>query len=1019
MSTVALTLVGLGASVVKNATKLWLGDKAIAADVSVDAVDAISSRLSDVLQERKLRRTFDRLADTVADKLTAFVSREFHDLAENEKAAALQAVQDTLERSPLKDYDLFEHDLNAAYVDKYLRRQFPQAKDLAGLSEPARALYDIVLRDCCEYIVQVSITLPQFQSNALTEILRRESDIAETLQDALARLPERSARGIVDFEVDYRRQVANSLDRLELFGARLEDASRRYPLSVAYISLSVTSELSNGEELPAAGAEPTDTIKVNQLLSSSRRVLLRGGAGGGKTTLLRWISVRAALKDFPDELSSWNQLVPFFIPLRTYVDQQLPLPGQFVDHVGRHIREEMPNGWVQSLMRAGHAVVLVDGVDELPEHQRETAREWLESLVETFPGALYIITSRPGAAAPDWLDGASFKSYELQPMTPYDVHAFVRHWHEAIRNANPDVSEKEALLEYESLLLNRIRNRGHLRSLAETPLLCALICALHYDRRGQLPTNRMELYDVALEMLLERRDAERRLAADLTLSRTDKVLLLQDISYWFIRNGWSDAERDRVIQKIREKLPQMPQIKAAPDRVYKHLLERSGLLREPLVGRVDFVHRTFQEYLAALGALAADDVGALIANAHRDQWREVVVMAAGHAHARERRELLQGILDRKDTDTKRRDHLSLLAVACLETSPELDPKVRRQIQQRAEEVLPPRSITAAKVIASAGDFATDLLARTRPRLAKEVAATIRAAADIGTDGSLSIIQRYGKDRRATVVRELLLAWPRFDVITYAATVLAHNPLHNGFLYIDDPSLVPALKYLKHLNRLRLSAVPRPASATFVGDLPNLNELWLRAPTDGDLGPLGKATHLSSLHLLNPLETSIRRLTPLPNLRSVGIYQPMSEISWPDIQFAPNATAVTVESAKMVAMIDVADSFPNVQTLSLSGCMIHNFDGIQRMKNLKALDLSQAIIEDPSALRSLEGIRVLDVTDTKAEGLEEIGHHLGMDFQRIPTGHYTSLHYYPGITVYFPRWVYFNRPDRSVWYRRGR
>ena len=58
-------------------------------------------------------------------------------------------------------------------------------------------------------------------------------------------------------------------------------------------------------------------------------------------------------------------------------------------------------------------------------------------------------------------------------------------------------------------------------------------------------------------------------------------------------------------------------------------MERSGLLREPAAGRVDFVHRTFQEYLAAKAAVDNDEIGLLVTNAHDDQWREVVVMAAG------------------------------------------------------------------------------------------------------------------------------------------------------------------------------------------------------------------------------------------------------------------------------------------------------------------------------------------------------------------------------------------------------
>ena len=184
-----------------------------------------------------------------------------------------------------------------------------------------------------------------------------------------------------------------------------------------------------------------------------------------------------------------------------------------------------------------------------------------------------------------------------------------------------------------------------LRVLAETPLLCALLCALNRDRRGRTtePDGALRhcVGDVA-----RRRGAEQGVIVDTVLSRTQKTLLLQDLAYWLIRNGWSDADRSSVHAQIEVKLQQMTQIMTGAVDVYQHLLERSGLLREPVAGRVDFVHRTFQEYLAALDALAADDLGVLVQHAHEEQWREVVIMAVGHAYARKREELLHLLVQR-------------------------------------------------------------------------------------------------------------------------------------------------------------------------------------------------------------------------------------------------------------------------------------------------------------------------------------------------------------------------------------
>jgi hypothetical protein len=71
----------------------------------------------------------------------------------------------------------------------------------------------------------VVTTLPKFRSGALTELLRRETAVLDTLSRVLDRLPER--RGVDDFAADYRRTVVNKLDRMELLGVTLADANRR------------------------------------------------------------------------------------------------------------------------------------------------------------------------------------------------------------------------------------------------------------------------------------------------------------------------------------------------------------------------------------------------------------------------------------------------------------------------------------------------------------------------------------------------------------------------------------------------------------------------------------------------------------------------------------------------------------------------------------------------------------------------------------------------------------------------
>ncbi|GLZ33400.1 hypothetical protein Lesp02_55880 [Lentzea sp. NBRC 105346] len=745
---VEVALFSLGTVAVRTATKLWLGDNKIAAEVGASAVDVVSGKLASSRDKRKLNRLLENFAEAVALRLEPIIDAEFRSLPEHERLAALTAVSDTFEQASLRDKDLFAADLDAGHLDRSIRKRVPSQTSL--LSADGTALYDLLLKECCGYVIEISRGLPTFSPDALTELLRRDREILDGIREVLARLPQRDRSA--GFEYDYRQLVARKLDHVEMFGVTLTDASRRYPLSVAYISLTASSD------------ELGPVRRVEDLLAGSRRLFIRGEAGLGKTTLLHWIAVRSALGDFPPALSDWNSTVPFFVPLRRYASRELPSPAAFLDEVGRHISDDMPRAWVADKLRSGSGVVLVDGVDELALDRRDEVRTWLRDLTDAFPSARFVVTSRPGAAQPEWLSGSDFAVLDLQAMGRADVREFVRRWHDAMRSVCASDDERAEIDSFEEGLIAQLNTRGHLRKLAGYPLLCALLCALHKDRRAVLPNNRMELYEVALQMLLERRDAERRIAPVAGLERTEKILLLGDLAYWLIRNGNSDVEIPRAIARFEERLATMPQVKASGADVYRHLLERSGLLREPVEGRIDFIHRTFQEFLAAGAAMNNDDVGVVVENAHLDQWHQVVVMAVGHSSRSQREELLSRMLERGDLD--------LLALACLETAAELNFPLRREIQLRAAKLLPPKSVTAAKVFASAGEFVLDLLANCEPRTVKGTAATIRALAETELEEALPIIAKYTEDQRIGVLEELFRSWSHFDDRMYVDAVLS-------------------------------------------------------------------------------------------------------------------------------------------------------------------------------------------------------------------------------------------------------
>jgi NACHT conflict system protein/NACHT domain-containing protein len=822
--TVEIVLLQLGTAAVRAAARLWLGDNKVAAEVGVSAVDMLSSRLSSERDRRKLRRLVEGFEESIVDRLEPLIVNEFKKLPDNEREAAILALADTFRKVPLDHSDLFSVDLDAGRLHREMCERAPDMDE--GLSSDGSALYNLLMRESCGYVIEIARVLPPFTSQALTELLRRDREIIEGIREVLARLPQRGPED--GFAYDYRQLVARTLDHVELFGVTVAEANRRYPLSIAYISASaVTAEID-----VAFNA----SRRVDELLVGKQRVFIRGEAGLGKTTLLQWLAVRSARGDFPPPLTSWNGLIPFFVPLRRYADASLPSPEGFVKTVGRHIADEMPENWVHRQLRTGKGLLLVDGVDELPPDRRDSVQKWLRELIVAFPVARIIITSRPSGASQHWLAGLDFSVLEMQPMTKADMTVFVERWYAAMRVQQVDELAKVELDSYRNDLLGQLAGKPQLRRLARYPLLCALLCALHRDRGALLPANRMELYEVALQMLLDRRDAQRRVPNQIDLERSVKMILLGDLAYWLIRNEHSDSDVSRVVQRIDGRLGSMPQIKDSSADVFRHLLDRTGLLREPAEGRVDFVHRTFQEYLAARCAVVdSDDIGNLITNAHRDQWHEVVVMAVGHASRKQREELLNGLLERGDASSENRDKLHLLAVACFETAPDIEPELRGRIQERADRLLPPQSLESAKSFASAGQYIVERLAASPPTGETETVATVRALAETGLEEAVEVIGAFGADERPSVQQELVRSWPAFEPVTYAAKVLAKSPI--GSLEVRDAALVPGIRHLSNVAHLDDLVPLTTLKDVFPADLASLAIAVLEGVDLADLAPL--------------------------------------------------------------------------------------------------------------------------------------------------------------------------------------
>ncbi|MEV5873354.1 NACHT domain-containing protein [Streptomyces sp. NPDC052101] len=876
------------------------------------------------LGEKEMRTLAGRLVDT------ALESPGEPPFPRDEKAAVAEA----LTRRLLALGDLDMDDVQAVHLgDRALARRLEQAAPRPdGLSAAAALFLTGATDGACAQILEFFTRRSTFAARTAVEHSRAQARTAADVKELLERVPSPAAQDI-GFEIRYLHYLATKHGKLTIYGIDLSNSPDHWPLDAAYLSLEAVGR--GGEPLgPWLGMTPATavTAPADEALAGHDRVLLRGVAGSGKTTLIQWLAVSAATGP-TGRMAHLAGRVPFVLPLRTLTRHggRLPAPADFLSAVGCPLSGAQPHGWEHRVLAAGRGLVLVDGLDEVPEAERARARAWLRDLVEVFPGNRWLVTSRPFAVGDDWLADDGFTELVLAAMSPADVASFIRRWHRAAATGAPE--EDTRLAAYETQLLDAVRTKPDLGRLATNPLMCGLVCALHRDRRGYLPHGRKELYESALSMLLTRRDRERDMAVP-ELSEEPQLQLLQRLAYWLIRNGRTEMDRTRAQSIVAEILPAVPAASALGDAaaVLDHFLVRTGLLLTPAPDTLHFVHRTFQDYLGARAAVEAGDLGLLAEHADDDQWADVIRMAVAQARPRERAELLGLLTSVPD----KRAHL--LAMACLEHATELDPAVRRQVEDLARALLPPRTAEEARALAEAGPLVLELLPGPEGLTDDEAEAVTATAALVGTDAAVPLLARFAGHRSDRVRITLTRAWERFDEWGYADEVLAHVDSDDFFVQVSSPEALRALPRLGRRTNLTIVGAHDPADIVRVLS-PGVEKIGLAE---------------------NPRLRDLRPLTAFPTLQRVslmicpaaGDLSPLAELGLAELYLYE------------VGAISGLDRLSTLHTLTVSNALPDALRQLPRDAPLTTLGLDSEVLYE-GGLRGLSHWSTLDYVDLRS------------------------------------------------------
>ncbi|WP_329287866.1 NACHT domain-containing protein [Streptomyces sp. NBC_01455] len=672
-----------------------------------------------------------------------------------------------------------------------------------------------------------------------------------------------SIRGISDeeiidqaFEERYAQAIRAEHGKIRIFGLDLSRSTGRgLDLDTAYLSLEAIANDVNHQDVP-------QQTRIDTLLGRKQRILLRGQAGSGKSTLIQWIATKSISGALDGDLSALNGRIPFVLRLRAMfrLDKLRPNPSEFLQIGNIPIADDQPAGWADRVMREGRALLLVDGMDEIPDDSRSEAREWLGWMLEHYPRVWALVTVRPSAVPRDWLAEYGFRELILSPMDRADRQIFIKQWHKAafveasaIASSTPELERvTRELSDLEKGLLRSLEVTPQLAALTDSPLLCAMICALHRDRSGALPSGRMEIYRAALGMLLARRDQERQV--DLQLEEDEQRSVLQEIAAWLVNEGLAEGGKTDAINQISRILPSLNRVNISytPEKIYDHIVDRSGLITETSTETFEFIHRTFQDYLAAQEFKEARSFSMLAGHAHDEQWDDVIRMTVGHGDHRDRADLLEKIVqagDAEDDDAFRR-RIYLLAGSCLPYASRLDGQVRQMVLDRVRSHLPKNYIglQEAEKFATVGD---DIISLIPPNAVKPWA--LQVLGRLRTDRAFQFLREIAASLDEECLRQLGSIWESFDIERFSADILTRVDCTKIPFWVDNHLQVIELCKRGPIGQVTLDCIRGfgVASALEKSDL-HVRDLTL--VNSGANRRSGRNNDLNFLHSINGLES---------------------------------------------------------------------------------------------------------------------------------------------------------------------
>ena len=347
-------------------------------------------------------------------------------------------------------------------------------------------------------------------------------------------------------------------------------------------------------------------------------LMILGQPGAGKSTFLRKIGLEA-LKGKSGQIQ--GEIIPVLLELKQFTTNEVNIYN-IIEQEFISCQLPLAKEFSNQLLRQGKLLLLLDGLDEVPNKNFELVIDKIQKFVKEYKQNKFVISCRTAAYRQKF---QNFKEFMIADFNDQQIQQFIKNWF---------YSQVDKQLGTDQKCWNKINTQEATKELARTPLLLTFLC-LEYDESQDLPKNRATLYGNALDILLRRWAGEKRLPYEPIYRQLGidlEKIMLAEIAYDNFATDklfFSQPEVLNQIQKVIDNNDNAPK-NLDVGKILDAITIEQGILVERARDVFSFSHLTLQEYLTAQHIYDNRLVEKLVTEHLPDQrWKEVFLLVAG------------------------------------------------------------------------------------------------------------------------------------------------------------------------------------------------------------------------------------------------------------------------------------------------------------------------------------------------------------------------------------------------------